>query len=381
MPKTAKIQIENGDLLSGLRDFLKQVLAAEEIAAMLVPLQLPMKAMVMPALVSDPAGLDAANPLAPAFPLNAAKLASRLTRKPAGATVAAVMRPCEIRAFVELVKLKQARPDDLLIVGIDCLGAYGNNDFSALAADGDIEAATGRFVDSALNGDEGRVGDLAPAAACRVCEHPVPEGVDLRVGLLGTDRRTALPVEALTARGEDLLARLDLPGGQVPAAREAAVAELLERRNAALDEMMAATRERTDSLEKLTGYLAACVNCYNCRVACPVCYCRECVFVTDVFDHEPAQYLGWADRKGTIKMPTDTVFYHLTRLAHMSTACIGCGQCSNACPNDIPVMELFRTVSARTQEAFDYLPGRSLEEKPPLAEFREREFEEVVGIK
>jgi formate dehydrogenase subunit beta len=152
------------------------------------------------------------------------------------------------------------------------------------------------------------------------------------------------------------------------------------RRSAYRDEMFSATGQAVQDLERLTTYLAGCVNCYNCRVACPVCYCKECVFVTDVFNHEPIQYLQWAQRKGMIKMPTDTVFYHLTRLAHMSTACVGCGQCSNACPNDIPVMELFRTVAQSTQQAFDYVAGRSVDEKPPLSEFRESEFNEVVGI-
>ena len=79
-------------------------------------------------------------------------------------------------------------------------------------------------------------------------------------------------------------------------------------------------------------------------------------------------------------MPTDTVFYHLTRMVHMSTSCVGCGQCSNACPNDVPVVELFRTVALRTQSAFGYEPGQRLEDKPPLSEFREKEFEEVVGL-
>ncbi|MBW1969908.1 MAG: 4Fe-4S dicluster domain-containing protein, partial [Deltaproteobacteria bacterium] len=121
-------------------------------------------------------------------------------------------------------------------------------------------------------------------------------------------------------------------------------------------------------------------NCYNCRVACPVCYCKECVFVTDVFNHDPVQYLRWAKRRGVIKMPTDTVFYHITRLAHISTSCVGCGQCTNACPNDIPVMELFRTVSYRTQKAFEYEAGRNIEDDLPLSVFREDELAEVVGI-
>jgi len=115
-------------------------------------------------------------------------------------------------------------------------------------------------------------------------------------------------------------------------------------------------------------------------VACPVCYCKECVFVTAVFDHEPSQYLQWSQRKGVIKLPTDTIFFHITRLAHISTACVGCGQCSNACPNDIPVMELFRAIAHQTQKAFNYQAGRDLDDKPPLSEFQEDEFQEVVGL-
>ena len=157
---------------------------------------------------------------------------------------------------------------------------------------------------------------------------------------------------------------------------ERLIAERMAYRNA----MFEKTRQHINSIEKLTTYFANCVNCYNCRVACPVCYCKECVFCTDVFDHDPSQYLQWSKRKGIIKMPTDTLFFHLTRLAHMSTACVGCGQCSNACPNDIPVMEVFRTLSQKTQKAFNYEAGRDMDEKPPLSEFREDEFTDVVGL-
>jgi formate dehydrogenase (coenzyme F420) beta subunit len=174
---------------------------------------------------------------------------------------------------------------------------------------------------------------------------------------------------------------LGLEPAEPPAGRAEVVQTLIQARTRQRDRMFQDTAAAMDSIEKLNTYLAACVNCYNCRVACPVCYCRECVFVTDVFEHDPLQYLGWAQRKGALKMPTDTLFYHLTRLAHMSTACVGCGQCSNACPNGIPVMELFRTVAHRTQAAFDYRAGADIADKPPLTEFKEKEFEEIVGIK
>jgi formate dehydrogenase (coenzyme F420) beta subunit len=49
----------------------------------------------------------------------------------------------------------------------------------------------------------------------------------------------------------------------------------------------------------------------------------------------------------------------------MSTACVGCGQCSNACPNDIPVMELFRTVAQRTQAVFDYARPQDVKKAAP----------------
>jgi formate dehydrogenase subunit beta len=125
--------------------------------------------------------------------------------------------------------------------------------------------------------------------------------------------------------------------------------------------------------------VAACINCYNCRVACPVCYCRECVFVTDTMRHEGDQYLKWSQKKGRVKLPTDTVFYHLTRMVHMSTLCVGCGQCTSACPNDVPIWELLSSVADRTQARFDYVPGRSLEEGQPLAVFYAEELDEVTG--
>jgi formate dehydrogenase subunit beta len=380
MTATAKIEVKDQDFLAALRQWFGSILRLEDIKALLVPSRLPMKQMVMPMLITDPDRLDGIDPLAPVFPMNAAKVVSKLSRKPVGGTIAAVMRPCEIRAFIELIKLKQGRLEELVILGIDCLGAFRNTDYLRLVG-GDGSLTSLDFCRSALAGKTGTEEGLDITPACRACEYPVAEGADVVIGLLGVDVDDHLLLQSQSEKGSDLLSRLDLPSAPTEKNRERVIDDLVARRSAYRDEMFSATGQAVQDLERLTTYLAGCVNCYNCRVACPVCYCKECVFVTDVFNHEPIQYLQWAQRKGRIKMPTDTVFYHLTRLAHMSTACVGCGQCSNACPNDIPVMELFRTVANSTQQAFHYAAGRSVDEKPPLSEFRENEFNEVVGVK
>jgi formate dehydrogenase (coenzyme F420) beta subunit len=376
MPHNAEMKLIDKDPLRTIAQLMTSILKLDDVSAVLAPMQLPMEKQIMPMLVTDPERLERVDPLAPAFPLSTAKVVSRLTRKTLGGKIVALLRPCEIRAFIELEKLNQGDNRELVMVAVDCLGAYPNKDYYRVVGD-DLRATSLQFYENAMAGETGEI-DLAPA--CKVCTQPFGEGADIQIGLLGRQTGDPLIVTAATDAGIGLLSQLDLETAEVGQARQEATEALMVQRQAARDKMMAETTEATSSLEKLTTYLAHCTNCYNCRVACPVCYCKECVFVTDAFNHDPVQYLQWAQRKGEVKMPTDTVFYHITRLAHMSTACVGCGQCSNACPNDIPVAELFMTISQRTQKAFDYQAGRSLDEKPPLSVFKEDEFEEVVGI-
>jgi formate dehydrogenase subunit beta len=127
----------------------------------------------------------------------------------------------------------------------------------------------------------------------------------------------------------------------------------------------------------LQAMLSTCIRCHNCMVNCPICYCKECIFRTPIFDHESEKYLQWAARKGAIHLPTDTLLFHITRLNHMVTSCVGCGMCDSACPNNLPIATMFRAVGQEVQALFDYEPGRSLDEPPPVATFREDELEGV----
>jgi formate dehydrogenase subunit beta len=381
MTQAIRIDMENGDRLSGIRSFLATVMDKSGIEAMLVPTRLAVRNRIMPTLISDPARLADADPLSPAFPVNGAQQLAKLTRLPTGGKLAAVLRPCEIRAFNELVKLNQGKRDDVVIVGFDCAGALSNSDFRAFADRYDTtDAATNAYCAAGFTGspdDE----SASLTAACRACVHPLPDGADIVVELFGADPARGLTARARTQAGEAVLTGLDLESAETPAPqRRAAIETILEQRKQYREQMFASVAEATGSIAGLSTYLADCVNCYNCRAACPVCYCTTCVFTTDTFRHEPFQYLQWARRKGGVKMPTDTLFFHLTRMAHMSTACVGCGQCTNACPNDIPLSDLFSFVGQHTQDAFGYQAGLDLSQQPPMCGFEEEEYSEVVGL-
>src|SRR5512137_2502066 len=110
-------------ILQAIRGVLRGLLAKGVVDALLVPTALP-GGSVAPMLVGDAAALERADPLAPVLPINAARAASNLTLTDHREKLGVVLRSCEIRALVELIKFQQAKLEDALIVGIDCLGAY-----------------------------------------------------------------------------------------------------------------------------------------------------------------------------------------------------------------------------------------------------------------
>jgi formate dehydrogenase subunit beta len=376
------IEREENSLVKGLQRFFKQLLETSEIDAIFLPVRLKHSTAIMPCLVTDPLQLDHALPLSPAFPINSARMVSRLSYKASNRKTAVVLRPCEMRAFIELIKLKQGSRQELILIGMDCPKAlstsdytdYMNPDSSAAPLDDDayIQAVFFQNNDT-LNGF-----DFSPA--CRTCENPFPLNADLNLLVQGVDLSTGLGVASKSDLGKNILEGLGLPEAGTPDAREDRILQIKEAGVRANQAMIEEIEARTDSIVKLNAFFDRCINCYNCRNMCPVCYCKECVFNTEVFNHQPIQYHQWAEKKGAVKLPTDTLFYHLTRMAHMSHACVGCGQCSTACPSNIDVFQLFKSVAHRTQTAFEYLPGADENQPPPLSVFCEREFEDTVGI-
>jgi formate dehydrogenase subunit beta len=373
MTQFTKVPLKDGSLNASLADLFKDMLAKQIVDAILVPAH-QRSGGVMQTLITNVEMLDQVDPFAPVVPVNSAALVSRLTGVPSGRPVAVVMRSCEIRAFLELNKLKQASRDALVLIGIDCLGRYENADYRKLEQS---SSTTETFLKAATKGTKDTNG-FDVAAACKICEYPVPDNADLRLCVIGCGQEE-IYVEWTSEKGNEIAKALGCAIEDGPPAREEAVKKIESARLAERDKVFADIGERVNTLEKLRDYLTGCVNCYNCRGACPVCYCKSCVFTTDTFRHPGDRYFSWGDKRGFLKMPGETLLYHLTRMTHMSSLCVGCGQCTSACPNDIPLAQLFRTVANKTQARFDYHPGRSLDEPQPLAVFFAEELGEVTG--
>jgi formate dehydrogenase (coenzyme F420) beta subunit len=373
MAKMAKLSFKKDELNKELSRFFKGLLENGAVDAALVPMAQAKKGVRL-TLVASAAHTPQVDPFAPIAAVSGAKIASALTARPSGRKLAMVLRPCEIRAVVELAKLKQVNLDDVLMIGMDCLGRYENTDFAKFQEQGGTSES---FLENAQAGKTA-IKDFDIIGACKICEFPTADNVDMRLGAIGAESGTVF-IEAVTEKGEQALEKSGLKPGAAPAGRDEAVKKLVAVRTEARDKKFAEFRADANSFEALADKLAACINCYNCRVACPVCYCKECVFITDTFRHTGEQFMMWADQSGILKMPNDTLFYHLTRMNHMSLFCVGCGQCTSACPNDIDLMPLFRTCADKTQARFNYQAGRSLGEEQPMAGFKSDELFEVTG--
>lgn len=370
MARSAMLEVQNGNLIETLNGLWRQLLEKGLVDVLLIPQELPSGDNVVQTLVSDVERLGSPNPLAPVMPVNSARIVSRVTKvTPSPKKVAVVLRPCELRALIELVKLKQASLENLVLIGVDCFGTYSVKDYKRLCQNG--SSPQDSFMKAAKEGKE----DESLREICRMCEYPAPMCADISIGLIGVDYDKSILVQASTAEGERILEGLELKDaseGDV-AKREEAIAQLAEKRAQKRDEILEQTRQDIAGMENLMKALAPCIGCHNCRDVCPICFCKECFFDSPTFDMESEKYLGWAD-KGTVRMPAHTLLFHLTRMCHMAASCVGCGMCSEACPNDIPVANIFRLVGMNTQKALNYVPGKSLDDEIPVSTFQEREL-------
>jgi len=375
VPTTGKkhglLKVDSGNPDETIRTLLRNWLKETKLSAVLAP-ACSANGVVTTALVSDPEKLTEVMPLQPAMAVNAASIVADIARLPSvGDKVGLLLRPCEMRAVVELVKLRQVLLDSLVLIGVDCAGTY------KAAMYREMRGENKDFDNAFVRNQADYSGNVDFRTACQMCEYPKPLVFDLAIGWLGLNPDKDLWLEASTDKGAALLEGLALVEAEEPEPRRKLLAGLSEKRQKRAEERIAEMDKAMTGASNLVRYFADCLNCHNCMRVCPVCYCHECFFESDTFLRDLSEHVRVSKRKGLTRMPSETLLFHLTRMNHMMTSCVACGICEDSCPVTVGLATLFKKVSRNAQAEFDYVSGRSLEEQLPLTTFREDEFKKV----
>ncbi|NVM23710.1 MAG: Coenzyme F420 hydrogenase/dehydrogenase, beta subunit C-terminal domain, partial [Desulfobacterales bacterium] len=106
---------------------------------------------------------------ASSFGVNAANIVKGWTIKE---RVGIVAKPCEIRAAIELIKLKQMDKESVLLISVDCSGAFKNQDYA------DHSEEIGDWVESAKIKELKGKG-IAIREACAICENRLADVGDI----------------------------------------------------------------------------------------------------------------------------------------------------------------------------------------------------------
>jgi formate dehydrogenase subunit beta len=375
MMESLHIPVKDGDFNAALAGALANLLDKKVVDALLIPQESVHGTSINQTLVKKSSALKRARPINFVMPVNSAKLLQLLSETEPDEKIAVVLRPCELRAAVELVKLNQINRQNILFIGQDCLGTFRMKVYDKKAHE---MRKAGQDVTRGL----ATVCQTMLRDTCWACEYfwPVEGTADLAVAHLGGDITKDLYIEAHTDLGKQALKALEEAGykqGKAPEGRKHEIARRTALNADFRKKWLSETKAKMGTLEGLLETLSTCIRCYNCRDACPICYCKECIFDAEFMKPTPRGMLRKAGKKGLLRMPQDTLLFHITRLNHMVSSCVRCGMCEEACPNDLPVARLFCTEAEEVQKIFDYIAGKDPKAALPLATFKEKELEEI----
>jgi formate dehydrogenase subunit beta len=367
MTKVLKI---NKGITEGIKEFLRYLLEEKKVRAVFTLRRENPTGAVNYSLISDPKKLEDAVPLYPVMPNNAGKLLSHLTLSaPLTEFIAVVIRPCELRALVELIKRKQGSMANMVIISSVCAGVYPLKKL----AQGEEDQLSNDYW-SAVSEEEPAPGIRD---ACRSCEHFVPLGADVIVAAAGeSDLDKACSLFIHTEKGAELIE--GAPGELEEAELETEkIARIRSLRQKEKENLFKETRQLISGLEGVVGAFSACIGCHGCRAVCPICYCQLCEFDSPRSEYTPENFETELRKRGGVRVPPGTITFQIGRLTHMGISCVGCGMCSDVCPADIPVSSIFADVGESVQKMFEYLPGKDVEEELPITTFEEQELSEV----
>jgi formate dehydrogenase subunit beta len=347
------LEVPDGKPVDAFQDFLLAFWQRNQLQVMLAPVEQPDHTQVTVQVVRDPQALSAVNPFAPVMSCNSAVTALRFIQQEDAGRLAVLLRPCELRALVELAKRNGGSAGAtkagngqkcVAVLAVDCLGTLPEEEWRSIG----MEQAIRQTLRNAATGG------LMPQnfrTACQVCDWPAPRGADVVIGTVGVDTENCLLV---ISQDEKVDARLGLQAlTSAPASeyqvsrRETLVGAVAEARADVRRRLLgeADSELRFSDLGSFLAWFANCNLCGQCLKACPL------------YEEELKNIFGDAHPEGS---PLTA----LVRLSHWITSCSGCGMCEAKCSRDVPLMLLISALSHRVREEMHYQAGNPAQKLP-----------------
>jgi len=341
------LEVGEGGPVPVLQSFLAGLMQASAARRLLGPVSTE-PGVVNPAVLTQAGDLAGVNPLLPLMQANAAALLRTAIGESAAEPLIAVLRPCEVRAAIELAKQGKLDLTNLILVGVDCLSTYE----PAYWAMGNA-AHPGRpdwLVGEALQlAQTGQVRTEGYRLACQLCERPAADyrAADLLIGLVGVANQERLLVLADEARDArwNLQALTDRQATERETVdREVTLWRLTERRKEAAEAKLESLGLTDAYPGVIMGYMNKCTLCGECVDACP----------------------QWSEElRAALASGKDAFVHALLSASQRLASCSGCGMCQVHCPEGIPLSAIQRALSRQIQQRMHYVAGRDLHDPLP----------------
>jgi len=232
--------------------------------------------------------------------------------------IGVIAKGCDTRNIVNHIIENKINRDQLYIIGVPCKGMTDRHKLAEMA-DGEIVSVAESADSVVIKGAD--------------FERTLPKSDVMQENCRKCTHRNPVIYDALAA---------DLVQEQTGIDRYADVRQI--------EDLPVEAKQ-----QYFTDLFAACIRCYACRNACPLCYCPTC-FV----DEARPQWVG----KGQDTIDVHT--FHFLRAFHCAGRCTDCGACERACPVGINMRTLTQKLEKDCADLYNWEAGLTTDTRPPL---------------